>query len=78
MDTASKKSKVSMMTMKSSTQTKSIVNVADKSMSRLKVRKQSYGFSRVPGISAGKRSSQVLWLPYLKSIRINIPQFILI
>ncbi|XP_026742855.1 tctex1 domain-containing protein 2-like [Trichoplusia ni] len=59
MDTASKKSKVSMMTMKSSTQTKSIANVAGKSMSRLRVRKQSYGFSGVPGISAGKRSSQI-------------------
>ncbi|CAD0196659.1 unnamed protein product [Chrysodeixis includens] len=59
MDTASKKSKVSMMTVKSSTQTKSTAYVAAKSMSRmLKSRKQSYGFGGVPGIHpvAGKGS----------------------
>ncbi|CAD0196658.1 unnamed protein product [Chrysodeixis includens] len=61
MDAANKKSKVSMMLVKSNTQTKSTVTVAGKSMSRmLKSRKQSYGFSGVPGIQApGGWTSQI-------------------
>ncbi|XP_026742832.1 tctex1 domain-containing protein 1-like [Trichoplusia ni] len=59
MDASVRKSKVSMMAVKSTTQARSMANVATKSMSRIKVRKQSYGFSGVAGIApVGGRSSQ--------------------
>ncbi|XP_072944389.1 dynein light chain Tctex-type protein 2B-like [Epargyreus clarus] len=52
------KSKVSMLGSKSQSATRSGM-LGQKSMSRLKVRKQSYGFSGVPGIRPVERTSQV-------------------
>ncbi|XP_023941959.1 dynein light chain Tctex-type 5-like [Bicyclus anynana] len=53
-----RKSKVSMMHLKSQS-TKSQIGFGNKSMSRLRVRRQSYGFAGVPGIRPVERSSQV-------------------
>lgn len=54
-----KKNKVSMMQLKSQSGTRSQVGFEAKSMSRLKVRRQSFGFSGVPGIRPVERTSQV-------------------
>ncbi|KAJ0180386.1 hypothetical protein K1T71_003790 [Dendrolimus kikuchii] len=53
------KSKVSMVTVKSQSQTKSMVRLGGRSMSRLRVRKASYGFAGVPGIRPIERTSQL-------------------
>ncbi|XP_053625218.1 dynein light chain Tctex-type protein 2B-like [Plodia interpunctella] len=44
---------------KSHSTTKSVVNFSKKSLSRLKVRRASYGFSGVPGIRPVERTSQL-------------------
>lgn len=54
-----KKSKVSMMTVKSHSRTRSMAALGQKSLSRMRVRRQSYGFSGVPGIRPVERTSQV-------------------
>ncbi|CAK1556109.1 unnamed protein product [Leptosia nina] len=54
-----KKSKVSMLDVKSRSNTRSMVAFGPKSMSRLKVRRQSYGFGGVPGIRPVERTSNV-------------------
>ncbi|XP_045491265.1 dynein light chain Tctex-type protein 2B-like [Colias croceus] len=58
-DPESKKSKVSMLEVKSRSNTRSIVGFGPKSMSRLKVRRQSYGFGGVPGIRPVERTSNI-------------------
>ncbi|KAM3963436.1 dynein light chain Tctex-type protein 2B [Aphomia sociella] len=57
-DPETKKSKVSMMAMKSQSQTRSML-IGQKSMSRLKMRRPSFGFTGVPGIRPVERTSQV-------------------
>lgn len=56
----SKKSKVSIMRLKSNQSNKSQLALGPKSLSRLKVRRQSFGFSGVPGIRPVERTSQVM------------------
>lgn len=52
-----KKSRVSIMAVKSNT--RSMANFGLKSISRLKIRKASFGFGGVPGIRPIERTSQV-------------------
>ncbi|CAH0720648.1 unnamed protein product, partial [Brenthis ino] len=54
-----KKSKVSVMRLKSNQFNRSQMALGPKSLSRLKVRRQSFGFSGVPGIRPVERNSQV-------------------
>ncbi|CAH4032203.1 dynein light chain Tctex-type protein 2B-like [Pieris brassicae] len=54
-----KKSKVSMLEVKSRSNTRSMAAIGPKSMSRLKVRRQSYGFGGVPGIRPVERTSNL-------------------
>ncbi|XP_004923238.1 tctex1 domain-containing protein 2-like [Bombyx mandarina] len=54
-----KKSKVSMMAMKSQSHTRSHAAFGSKSMSRMKMRKGSFGFASVPGIRPVERTSQL-------------------
>ncbi|XP_047528231.1 dynein light chain Tctex-type 5-like [Vanessa atalanta] len=58
-ETEGKKSKVSMLHIKSHSGVRSQMGLTHKSASRLKVRRQSYGFSGVPGIRPVERTSQV-------------------
>ncbi|XP_050345228.1 dynein light chain Tctex-type 5-like [Nymphalis io] len=58
-ETEGKKSKVSMLQIKSHSAMRSQMGLAHKSASRLKFRRQSYGFSGVPGIRPTERTSQV-------------------
>lgn len=59
-----KKSKVSMMAMKSQSHTRSHAAFGSKSMSRMKMRKGSFGFTSVPGIRPVERTSQVIIVRY--------------
>ncbi|XP_063822241.1 dynein light chain Tctex-type 5-like [Ostrinia nubilalis] len=53
------KSKTSMMGVKSQPSVKSVTTFGQKSMSRLKVRRASFGYSGVPGIRPVERTSQL-------------------
>ncbi|KOB67991.1 Tctex1 domain-containing protein 4, partial [Operophtera brumata] len=53
-----RKSKV-MLSAKSQSRTRSIANFSQRSMSRLRLRKPSYGFGGVPGIKPMERTSQL-------------------
>ncbi|OWR50505.1 hypothetical protein KGM_202115 [Danaus plexippus plexippus] len=57
-DVKKSKSKVSMHQVKSQSATRSQMILGPKSTSRLKVRRQSFGFSGVPGIRPVERTSQ--------------------
>lgn len=55
-----KKSKISMATVKSAmSANKSVIGFGARSMSRMKVRRPSFGFTGVPGIKPVERTSQV-------------------
>lgn len=56
------KSKVSMTMVKSQSQMKSMARLGGRSMSRLRVRRPSFGFTGVPGIKPVERTSQVYYI----------------